>query len=118
MKKIKYIFLFFFFSISHLFAGIEDDMIPDDPDTIIINYDKEWEPLLVSIFEYIKESLFWILSLIAIWAFIYVWIKLIMAKWSPEEFKKALMHFIYIVIGLAIIAISWVVVRLVSGLNF
>jgi hypothetical protein len=41
-----------------------------------------------------------------------------MARWNPEEFKKALMSFVYAVIGIFIVAVSRAVVKLVSSLNF
>jgi len=40
-----------------------------------------------------------------------------MARGNPEEFKKALMSFMYAVIGIFIVAFSWAAVRLIAGLN-
>jgi hypothetical protein len=68
--------------------------------------------------DFAKDSIFWLLALVSIAVFIFIWAKLIMAKWNPEEFKKALMQFIYAVIWLAVIALSWGLVKLVSSLNF
>jgi flagellar biogenesis protein FliO len=40
------------------------------------------------------------------------------ADGNPEEMKKAFMSLIHVIIGLFVISISWVVVKMVSGINF
>ena len=90
------------------------DIIPEINN---ISTDKEIIDI-IDIFTFAKESIFWLLALIAITVFIVLWTKLIMAKWNAEELKKVLMQFVYSVIWLAIVAISWAAVKLVSSLNF
>jgi len=74
--------------------------------------------LLDQILAFIKDSIFWILALIAIAMFLYVWFSLIKAQWNPEELKKAFMTLIHIIVGLFIIAISWAVITMVSSITF
>jgi len=90
------------------------DIIPEINN---ISTDKEIIDI-IDIFTFAKESIFWLLALIAITVFIVLWTKLIMAKWNAEELKKVLMQFVYSVIWLSIVAISWAAVKLVSSLNF
>lgn len=122
MKKIIFMIFWYLSSLEYIFVAnaenIKDSIIPDSGNNIVINNDKQWQNLLFSIFEYIKESIFWLLALVAITVFIFIWARLVMARWNPEEFKKALMNFVYAIVWLAIVAISWAAVKLVSSLNF
>ena len=120
IKKIIFLLFWYFTGIISIFAfeDIENSIIPENDTSIIINQDETGKELLFSIFEYIKDSIFWLLALISITVFIFIWAKLVMAKWNPEDFKKALMHFIYAIVWLVVIALSWAVVKLVSSLNF
>lgn len=79
---------------------------------------KWWLTVLSSITVWFKNTLTSLVMLISIWAFLYVWIKLAFARWNPEEFKKAIMHMIYVIIGIFIVATSWAAVTLVAWLNF
>lgn len=79
---------------------------------------EKWFDLINNIFVYIKDSIFWLLALITIWLFIYIGWKLVKADWNPEEMKKAFMHLVHIIIGLFIVAASYAIVKIVSGLNF
>ena len=115
MKKFLTSLIYFLSIINISFANLENKIIPEQ--TLVINNSKSWKSLLFSILEYIRDSIFWLLVLIAIAVFIYIWSKLLMARWNPEEFKKALMHFVYAIVGLVIIALSWWVVKIVSSLN-
>ena len=51
-------------------------------------------------------------------AFIYVGFLFVTARGKPDEFKKAWMHTIYIIIGIAIVSSAWWIVTLVAGLDF
>ena len=111
-----YTFVFLnFILISTSFADIQEDMIPVD-NTIITNVD--WDDWLVAIFSYMKETIFYLLMIISVWAFLFVGFKLIMAKWNPEEFKKAFLNFIYVVVGIVFVSLAYVLVSLVSGVQF
>ena len=67
---------------------------------------------------YIKDSIFGLLALITIGLFIYIGWKLVKADWNPEEMKKAFKNLVHIIIWLFIVAISFALVKMVSGLNF
>jgi len=77
----------------------------------------EWNPLM-TLFWFFRDFLFDILWVITVWVFLYFWFKLISAQWNPEEMKKVIVWFVYVVIWLAIIPLSLAAVRLVSSLNF
>jgi len=74
--------------------------------------------LINSIFIFVKDSIFWLLAVIAIGLFIYIGWKLVKADWNPEEMKKAFMNLVHIIIGLFIVAASFAIVKIVSGLSF
>ena len=80
--------------------------------------DDNWLIQLSQIFVWIKDSLTWILLLIAVATFLFIWIRLASARWNPEEFKKAMTHFVYAIIWIFIISFGWAAVTLVAWLNF
>jgi hypothetical protein len=113
MKKIIYFLLWYFFIINNTHAwfwsslddffsdlfwwwwtprspeiywSMQNEIIPDQ--WIIINLNHDWKWLIFSLFEYIRDSIFWLLMVIAISVFIWIWAKLLMARWNPEELKK------------------------------
>ena len=89
-------------------------------DTSIIELDSKdkWGfTILSSITVWLKDSISSLIMLVSIWAFLYVWIRLGMARWNPEEFKKALMQMIYIIVGIFIVTLAWAAVYLVAWLN-
>ena len=111
-----YTFIFLsFVSVSTIFADIQTDIIPDD-DPIVANVN--WEEGITGILTYIKDTIFVLLMIISVWAFLYVGFKLIIAKWNPEEFKKALMSFVYAIVGIALVSLAYVLVQFISGLQF
>lgn len=119
MKKILFTILWYFLvNINNISADeiTPNQIIPDEYNNAIEIW--EGKKAITNIFDLIKESIFWLLALISIAVFIFIWARLIMAQWNPEEFKKALMQFIYAIVWLAVIAISWGAVKLVSSLNF
>jgi hypothetical protein len=65
----------------------------------------------------IKSEFMAIVSIFAIWVFIFIGFKFVMARWNPEEFKKAMSHLIYAVIWVFFIFIAWWLVKLVSTLS-
>jgi len=115
MKKIIFI-LIWLLSNFQTFASIEDDIKPTNWNNEAINvYD--WKESVFSLFTYIKDSIFWLLALIAIAVFLFIWARLVIARWNPEEFKKALMQFIYAIVWLFIVAFAWAAVKIISNLN-
>ncbi len=87
----------------------------------IINWDDNTEEggftTLTKLVIWFKDSLTWLVQLLAVWAFLFVWIRLGMARWNPEEFKKALQHMIYVIVWIFVISISWAAVVLVAWIS-
>jgi len=101
-------------------ADFKDSIIPEwQSITGTIDTNAEWGiDIINSIFIYVKDSIFGLLAMITIWLFIYIGWKLIKADWNPEEMKKAFKNLIHIIVGLFIVAVSFALVKMVSGLNF
>jgi len=98
-----------------------DQIIPDN-DTITIKWvDSNWGDwlwVIWGIVVYIKNSIFWLLSVIAIGMFIYTGFRLVKAEWNPEEMSKVWKTLIHVVVWLFIVAASWAIVAMVSGTKF
>jgi hypothetical protein len=114
MKKLLFIFLWIILSF-YAKASLKDSMLPNG-NTVWV--DDDWTHALNQVFIYVKNFLFSILWLVAVWVFLYFWFKLITAKWNEEEFKKALMWFVYAIIWLAIIPLAWWAVKIIGTLKF
>lgn len=115
MKKIIFL-ITSYFSIFITNAGsLKDDMIPN-LNTVWV--DESWTWVISQVLIYVKDFLFSILWIIAVWVFLYFWFKLIIARWNEEEFKKALIWFMYAVIWLTIIPLAWSAVKIISTLKF
>lgn len=69
------------------------------------------------VIKYVKDMLVWLLPLFAIGAFLYIWAKLFIARWNPEEFKNAMMHLVYVVIGIFFVMAAWAIIKLVAGID-
>lgn len=113
IKKILFIFLSLFYSL-HTFASLEESMLPDAKS---IMDDEEGLWMIDVLLNFVRNSVFWLLALIAIAMFIFVGAKLITARWDQEQFKKAMMMFLYTIIWLFIVAASWVAVQLIAWLD-
>lgn len=113
--KIIYGFFYFFVWIFSTFAStLKDDMFPESKTQIT------WvgkAPLEEVVF-YVRDFIFDLLYLLVIAVFIFLWAKIITSRGKPDELKKALMWFVYAIIGLAVIPLSYVAVKLISSLNF
>lgn len=109
----RYILLTLSFSFIHsTYASLKDDIVPGW--VSITSQDAS----LTSIFTYVRDSIFSLLALVAIWVFLFIGAKLVVARWNPEEFKKALKMFIYAIVGLFVITVAYAAVRMVAWLNF
>jgi hypothetical protein len=58
-----------------------------------------------------------LLLLVAIWVFLFIWIRIATARWNPDEFKKSITQLIYAIIWIFIVGLAWGLVTLVSWLN-
>lgn len=72
---------------------------------------------LDQILGFVRDSIFTLLVLIAIGMFLFIGWRLIVARWNPEEFKKALQSFIYAAVWIFLVAFAYAIVRLVAGLD-
>ena len=96
---------------------IKDWLLWITEENIINSWEDDWLNVLQSIFIWIKDSLTSLVLLIAVWAFLFIWIRLGIARWNPEEFKKAVMQLVYAVIWIFVISLAWWIVVLVAWLN-
>jgi len=73
---------------------------------------------LANVLKHIQTEFFVILMMLAIGLFLYLGIKLMIARGNEEEYKKALLWFVYAIAGLAIIPLSYALVYFVSRISF
>jgi len=64
-----------------------------------------------------RDSIFAVMALLAIGMFLFIGGRLVVARWNPEEFKKALQSFIYAAVWIFLVAFAYAIVRLVAGLD-
>lgn len=76
-----------------------------------------WEAAVGGALKYIKEVIVGLVPLIAIGTFLFIGARLFIAKWNPEEFKKALMHLVYVVIGLFFVVAAWAIISIISNVT-
>ncbi len=124
LKKILVISILTITNIKYSFAS-EKDIIktwltwsqPNWSD-ILNNTNWDWLGTLDNLFNYFQNSISWLIWLIALWVFIYIWIRLVVARWNPEDFKKYMIQFVYTAIWFFIVSAAWALVKLVAWLNF
>lgn len=114
--KYFYIIIWFLFLKINVFADLKSDMTWIIDNKIWINKNETWA--LDQVFIYAKDFIFTILWIIGVGVFLYFWFKLITSRWNPEEFKKTLLWFVYAIIWLAVVPLAYVLVKLISSLNF
>jgi hypothetical protein len=78
----------------------------------------DWLWLLDGVIKYFKDSVFGLLYIIVVGIFVYMWAKLVMARWKPDQFKKIWIQLMHIVIWIFIVTWAWAVVKIVSRLSF
>ncbi len=120
MKKFFYFTIFFFSNIYFWYANeIRDWLLNGTSDnswSSDLNQDSGLDSLS-SFFAWFKSEIIAVVSVVSIAIFIYIWIKFATAKWNPEEFKKAWLHFVYAIIWIFLVFMSLWIVTLVSNLN-
>jgi hypothetical protein len=121
----KILFSFIWFSsllITHwVSASYVEDMLPWNKEGVTNSLLKDapkWETQVDEVSSWVISSLETLLPITAVGVFLFVGIKLAMARWNPEEFKKAWMQFMYAIIGIFIMSFAWVTVKIVLGLSF
>lgn len=94
----------------------EDDVNPESAgaDSIITVWWDSGFDILDTIFDKFTEYIFAVIALILISVFIYVGFLFITSSWDEAQFKKAWKTFIYTIIWIVIIILSWGVVKLIT----
>lgn len=95
--------------------NIKKLMLPEWSQEVITQTDIDWGSVIKDILLYVKETLSTLVIIFAIWAFMYVWFKLISARWNAEEFKKAMQSFIYTIVGIVLAGMAYAIVALISS---
>ena len=75
------------------------------------------EGVLDALLTFARDGIFALMALLAIGMFLFIGGRLLMARGNPEQFKKAMLSFVYAAIGIFIVAAAWALVRLVAGIN-
>ncbi len=83
----------------------------------IINNPGAWLTTIETFIIFIRNFLFNVLWVVAVGAFIYVGYLFVTARWKPDEFKKAWIHVIYIVVGILLVSAAWWIVSLVAWID-
>lgn len=112
------ILLFFWFLVylnSQWVNALRDAIIPTNQD--LIDDGSSWTQLLDYVLWSLRDFIFAILIVISVGMFLYIGWRLIVARWNPEEFSKALKSFIYAAVWIFIVLFAWAAVSLVSWLN-
>lgn len=116
--------IFSFYIIDWVFAAWDKDTIQEaliwasESNIVWTNAsDDDWLNMLAWIFVWIKETLTKFILLIVVWSFLFIWVRLALARWNPEEFKKGMMQLVYAIIWLFLVSIAWAAVVLVSWLT-
>lgn len=121
-KKITYIFALLFVLHSKIIyaVSIKEWMLwttEDWADNISDISRDDGLSMLSKIFRWAKDEIMAMVWILAVWVFIFIWIRIIMARWNPEEFKKSILHFVYAIIWVFFIFMAWWLVKLVSTLS-
>jgi len=115
IKKSLFLLLVFFTKIQVFAVALfnKNDILPNS-DITIITTDKQNIGWILS---FTKDTIFWILGVLVVGVFIFIWTRLVIARWNPEEFKKALLQLVYAVVWLFVVSIAYLAVTLVSWLS-
>lgn len=125
MKKYFYIFIALFSGfISRSLWGVESlskeelqsGITPSNTEWII-RATASWEEPIDAILMFVRDTMFGLLLLIAVWVFLFLGGRLLIARWNPEEFKKALIGLVYAWVWLFIVAFAYAAVRFIAWIN-
>jgi len=119
---IKHLFLVFgvytLLYTSVLAAGFsKDDLIPEWKSFIPTNTLPAGTSAIDLVADYVKDTIFGLLVLIVIGMFIFIGVRLIIARWNAEEFARTMKSLAYVIVGLFIVSVAWLAVRLISWLE-
>ncbi len=122
IKKIQYLILcawVYAWAYLHSFAAgfSKDDIIPEWNSFIPANTLPSGTSAIDLVAEYVKDTIFGVLVLVIIGMFIFIGVRLILARWNAEEFGKAMKSLVYVVVGIFAVSVAWLAVRLISWLE-
>jgi hypothetical protein len=83
----------------------------------IIRATADGEEAVDGILMFVRDTMFDLLLLIAVWVFLFLGWRLLIARWNPEEFKKALTGLVYAWLGLFIVAFAYALVRFIAWID-
>jgi hypothetical protein len=126
VKKTIITLIFFVTIINSVFAiwwkdDIKNGLLNNQENTIITGVETvstDWKLTVVdTIFKFVKDSISGLLLVMVIWVFLFMWMRLVLARWNPEELKKTMIQFVYVAIWMFVVSIAWAIVKLVSWLS-
>lgn len=119
MKKILFSLIAFSATLQITFAKQQpqylEEMLPN-PQDVLVDWDNAGKQIDNFLF-WVRDSIDTLLPITAIGVFLFVGIRLGLARWNPEEFKKSWMQFIYAIVGIFVVSFAWAAVKLVAGIN-
>lgn len=66
----------------------------------------------------VERYIFWLLWVVSVSVFIYIAYMLFTAEWKEDQFKKAIKALTYAIVWLAVIPLSFIVIKIVTWFNF
>lgn len=66
----------------------------------------------------VEKYIFWLLWVASVSVFMYIWFLLFSAEWKEENLKKWMKSLVYTWVWLAIIPLSWILIKIVTWFNF
>jgi len=99
-------------------SDIKNTLLHNTSDNIAKSTSDDWLVATAEIFKWAKNNLTSLIVLISVGAFLFIWIKLTMARGKPEEFKAAMMQLVYAIVWIFLVSLAWAAVTLVAWINF
>jgi len=95
---------------------LEQQMSPQNTENVIRA--SQWdEEAIDGTLWFIRDSMFDLLLLIAVGVFLFIWGRLLIARWNPEEFKKAMISLVHAWIGLFVVAAAYALVTFIAWID-
>lgn len=98
------------------FALNKDDIVPYNS-TSVLTSGSTGTSLLDVVLDFLRDSVFALMAVVAIGMFLFIGGRLIAAQWNPEEFSKAMKSFVYAAVWIFMVAFAWAVVKIVAGID-
>ncbi|ATU05472.1 hypothetical protein BKN14_03400 [Candidatus Gracilibacteria bacterium HOT-871] len=98
-------------SSSKIKSGIIKSIDSEVPETVKGNTS------LGRFFALIRKNILNIVLIISVVMLVRIGIRMASARGNPDEFKKAWLHFVYLILGIFLVFASWGIVNIVTKLN-